>query len=56
MIVDAGRLANSFLEVQGALIFINTDRALALVREHLAGSLGFLSFEIILSYSIIRRL
>jgi hypothetical protein len=45
MIVDAGRLANSFLEVQGALIFINTDRALALVREHLAGALAFLSFE-----------
>jgi hypothetical protein len=45
VIVDAGRLANSFLEVQGALIFINTDRALALVREHLAGPLAFLSFE-----------
>ncbi|MDR3615733.1 MAG: DUF4388 domain-containing protein [Candidatus Obscuribacterales bacterium] len=45
MIVDAGRLANNFLEVQGALIFINTDRALALVREHLAGALAFISFE-----------
>lgn len=43
--VDAARLANTMLEVQGAIVFLKSDKAVAIVRESLMGSLSLHIFE-----------
>jgi Domain of unknown function (DUF4388) len=45
VLIEAGRLANGLLEVQGALVFLKKDKAIAIVRETLMGSLTFHIFE-----------
>lgn len=45
VLIEAGRLANSLLEVQGALVFLKKDKAIAIVRDTLMGSLTFHIFE-----------
>jgi hypothetical protein len=45
LLIDASRLAHSFLEVQGALVFLRSDKAVAIVRESLMGSLSFHIFD-----------
>lgn len=45
ILAEVARLCNSLLEVQGGIVFITADKALALVRETLAGSLSFHIFD-----------
>ncbi len=45
VLIEAGRLANALLEVQGALVFLKKDKAIAIVRDTLMGSLTFHIFE-----------
>ncbi len=45
LLIEAGRLANALLEVQGALVFLKKDKAVAIVRDTLMGSLTFHIFE-----------
>ncbi len=44
-LINAARLAHGFLEVQGALVFLSSDKAVAVVRETLMGSMTFNIFE-----------
>jgi len=45
LFVDMARLANNLLEVQGALIFLKLDKAIAVVRDSLMGSLSLHIFD-----------
>jgi hypothetical protein len=45
LLVDGCRQINHFLELSGALIFLTEDKALAVVRETLMGSLSFHVFN-----------
>jgi len=45
LLIEAGRLANSLLEVQGTLVFLKTDKAVAIVRDSLMGALSFHVFD-----------
>ncbi|HEY9676416.1 MAG TPA: DUF4388 domain-containing protein [Drouetiella sp.] len=45
VLIEAGHLANQLLEVQGALVFLKSDKAVAIVRDTLMGSLNFHIFE-----------
>ncbi|HEY9774115.1 MAG TPA: DUF4388 domain-containing protein [Planktothrix sp.] len=45
LFVEAGRLANNLLDVQGAIIFLKADKALAVVRESLMGGLSLHIFD-----------
>lgn len=45
LLIEAGRLANNLLEVQGALVFLKTDKAVAVVRDTLMGSLSLHIFD-----------
>jgi hypothetical protein len=45
LLIEAGRLANSLLEVQGALVFLKSDKATAVVRDSLMGALSFHVFD-----------
>jgi hypothetical protein len=45
LFVDMARLANNLLEVQGALVFLKLDKAMAIVRDSLMGSLSLHIFD-----------
>ncbi|MBS2002799.1 MAG: DUF4388 domain-containing protein [Candidatus Obscuribacterales bacterium] len=45
LLIEAGGLAGTLLEVQGALVFVKKDKAVAVVRDTLMGSLSFHIFE-----------
>jgi hypothetical protein len=44
-LVEAGRLAERLLELSGALIFLKSDKAIAVVRETLTGLMSFHVFD-----------
>ena len=44
-LVEAGRLAENLLELSGALIFLKTDKAIAIVRQSLTGLMSFHVFD-----------
>jgi hypothetical protein len=44
-LVEAGRLAENLLELSGALIFLKTDKAIAVVRQSLTGLMSFHVFD-----------
>ena len=44
-LIEAGQLAEKLLEVQGAIIFLTTQKATAIVRESLLGMMSFHSFD-----------
>jgi hypothetical protein len=43
--IQAGELAKNVLEVRGSLIFVKTDKAIAIVKESSVGALSFHCFE-----------
>lgn len=45
LFVDGARFAKSLLEVQGALLFVKSGKAIALVRESMMGALSFHIFD-----------
>lgn len=45
VLIEAGRLAKNLLELAGALIFLKTDKATAIVRESLTGMMSFHVFD-----------
>ncbi|MBP6743726.1 DUF4388 domain-containing protein [bacterium] len=45
ILVEAGRLAENLLELSGALIFLKSDKAIAVVRQSLTGLMSFHVFD-----------
>lgn len=45
VLVDSKQIAENLLEISGALIFLKADRALALVKDSLAGQMSFQVFH-----------
>jgi hypothetical protein len=44
-LIEAARLANQLLELQGTMIFLKADKAVGISRDSLMGNLSFLTFE-----------
>lgn len=45
LLITAAQLAKNLLELQGALVFLKTDKAVAIVRDSLMGFLSFHTFD-----------
>lgn len=45
VLIEAAEVAGNLLQVQGAMVFVKADQAVAIVKESAVGSLSFHSFE-----------